>query len=172
MKSPKGKVIRPPRPEGRISPTKALKILMTYYKAPDAAVELTLATQRERCGLWCNGNFLSSTYIVEAGLKVVAERHKGRWKAKVVSSQAWEHPPKYYRWKFDENEVAALLPGGSPAQDEIKRFVARKWPGGEWNDLGTGVIIKAAEKDDEFKKTVNPFPNRDVFLRALGRRKG
>ena len=60
---------------------------------------------------------------------------------------------------------------GSRVQDEIRRFAARKWPGG-YKSVETKDIIKAANEDEEFKKAVDPFPKRDQFLRALGRRKG
>jgi hypothetical protein len=59
---------------------------------------------------------------------------------------------------------------GSRVQDEIRRFAARKWPDGH-EHRETKDIIKAANEDDEFKKAVDPFPKRDQFLRALGRRK-
>jgi hypothetical protein len=59
----------------------------------------------------------------------------------------------------------------SPAQEACERFVARKYPQG-WSSIKTSVIMHDAQLDEEFKRTVLPFPLRDVWLRALGRRKG
>jgi hypothetical protein len=60
---------------------------------------------------------------------------------------------------------------GSRAQVAIRQFAARKWPGGH-EQIETKDIIDAACKDEELKRNVDPFPRRDQFLRALGRRKG
>jgi hypothetical protein len=60
---------------------------------------------------------------------------------------------------------------GSREQDLIKQFADENWPDG-WELVPTGVIMKAADKDEEFKKKVGlPFPSRTTFERALGRRK-
>jgi hypothetical protein len=58
----------------------------------------------------------------------------------------------------------------SRPQEACRQFVARKYPHG-YDLIGTTVIMHAAEHNKEFKQTVVPFPNRDVWLRALGRRK-
>ena len=61
--------------------------------------------------------------------------------------------------------------GKSREQDACKQFAARKYPHG-YNSIRTSVIMHAAGLDKEFKQTVVPFPKRDVWLRALDRRKG
>ena len=59
----------------------------------------------------------------------------------------------------------------SREQEACRQFAVRTYPRG-YNSIRTSVIMHAAELDKEFKKTVVPFPKRDVWLRALGRRKG
>ena len=59
----------------------------------------------------------------------------------------------------------------SREQEACRQFAVRTHPRG-YNSIRTSVIMHAAELDKEFKKTVGPFPKRDVWLRALGRRKG
>jgi hypothetical protein len=56
-------------------------------------------------------------------------------------------------------------------QGWCRRFADRKWPEG-WEGITTPAIMKAAEKDKDFNKNVSPFPGRDTWQRALGRRKG
>ena len=58
----------------------------------------------------------------------------------------------------------------SREQEACRQFAVRKYPHG-YNSIRTSVIMHAAELDKEFKQTVVPFPKRDVWLRALGRRK-
>ena len=55
-------------------------------------------------------------------------------------------------------------------QKLILALADKKWPDDSWEDLSTPVIMKALEP--EFKNRGLPFPERDKFLRALGRRKG
>jgi hypothetical protein len=61
-------------------------------------------------------------------------------------------------------------PNKSREQEACRQFAVRKYPHG-YNSIRTSVIMHAAELDKEFKQTVVPFPKRDVWLRALGRRK-
>jgi hypothetical protein len=58
----------------------------------------------------------------------------------------------------------------SRAQEACRQFAVRKYPHG-YNSIETSVIMHEADLDKEFKQTVVPFPKRDVWLRALGRRK-
>jgi hypothetical protein len=60
--------------------------------------------------------------------------------------------------------------GRSREQEACKQFTIRKFPDG-YDSIKTSVIMHAAELDKEFKQAVVPFPKRDVWLRALGRRK-
>jgi hypothetical protein len=55
-------------------------------------------------------------------------------------------------------------------QKLIRSLADKKWPDGSWEHLSTPVIMKALEP--EFKNRGSPFPERNKFLRALGRRKG
>jgi hypothetical protein len=67
---------------------------------------------------------------------------------------------------------APKLPTASRSreQEACRHFAVRKYPRG-YNSIRTSVIMHAADLDREFKQTVVPFPKRDVWLRALGRRK-
>jgi hypothetical protein len=56
-----------------------------------------------------------------------------------------------------------------PEYKLIREIAAEKFPGG-YEHVRTVTIIKAVS--DELTKRVLPVPKRDVFLRALGRRKG
>jgi len=58
----------------------------------------------------------------------------------------------------------------SREQEACRQFAVRKYPHG-YNSIRTSVIMHAADLDKEFKQTVVPFPKRDVWLRALGRRR-
>jgi hypothetical protein len=55
-------------------------------------------------------------------------------------------------------------------QKLILALVDKKWPGASWEHLSTSVLMKALEP--EFKNRGLPFPERNRFLRALGRREG
>jgi hypothetical protein len=55
-------------------------------------------------------------------------------------------------------------------QELILALADKKWRDGSWKHLSTPVIMKALEP--EFKNKGLPFPERNKFLRALGRRKG
>jgi hypothetical protein len=96
----------------RISPTKALRLLLPEMSAHDAALQLTLAAHGKKCRIWCNGNPLPlPTDYVAKSLRVVARNEAdGRWCAEVVSSvrEAWEN--RVYNFEFDAEEVRALLP--------------------------------------------------------------
>ena len=58
----------------------------------------------------------------------------------------------------------------SREQEACRQFAVRKYPHG-YNTIRTSVIMHAADLDEEFRQRVVPFPKRDVWLRALGRRK-
>jgi outer membrane biosynthesis protein TonB len=58
----------------------------------------------------------------------------------------------------------------SRAQEAIRQWVKDKYPDG-YDSIALRVIIKRASDDKEFKKRVVPFPRRDVWARALDRRK-
>ena len=73
--------------------------------------------------------------------------------------------------QFDKLYPPAVpsAPKGSREQDLIRRIAADKWPGG-YDHVETREIIKLV--GDELKKRGYAVSKRDVFLRALGRRKG
>jgi|SRR6516165_10301934 hypothetical protein len=56
-------------------------------------------------------------------------------------------------------------------QEACRQFAAEKYPDG-YTHIALRVIMHDAEVDKKFKRTVVPFPERDVWSRALGRRKG
>jgi hypothetical protein len=58
---------------------------------------------------------------------------------------------------------------GSRGQDLIKQIAGEIWPGG-YKHVEPKDIIKGV--GDELKRRRLSVPKRDVFLRALGRRKG
>jgi hypothetical protein len=77
---------------------------------------------------------------------------------------------------FDRKQFDKLYPPAAPsapkasrAQDLIRRIAADEWPGG-YEHVGTAAIIKRV--GDKLQEMDEPVPKRDVFLRALGRRKG
>src|SRR5262249_30430513 len=49
--------------------------LLPTYQAHEAAMQLTLATQTNKCRLWCDDNLLAPDYIAKA-LKIVAHVEK------------------------------------------------------------------------------------------------
>jgi hypothetical protein len=57
----------------------------------------------------------------------------------------------------------------SRAQEAIRQFAARAFPHGT-DGIELRDLIKAANDDKQFTQTVKPFPHREVFARALGRR--
>jgi hypothetical protein len=57
----------------------------------------------------------------------------------------------------------------SRAQEAIRQFAARAFPHGT-DGIELRDLIKAADDDKQFTQTVKPFPHREVFARALGRR--
>ena len=168
----------------RITPTDALQILLRASQQPDdAALQLTMAMRGNECRLWCNDSPVATKIKLTLAVEARAEPD-GRWGATIVSiaREAWEHPRDYYLWEFDDNEVAALLPPpsdraaddeprrtGSREQDLIRQIADEKWPDG-WEYIGTGQIMKIV--GNKLKERGLPVPKRDVFLRALGRRKG
>jgi hypothetical protein len=100
----------------RIGPADALQILLRRgWRPNDAAMELTLAMQGDACQLWCNANPVATRIKLTLAVEARAEPG-GRWGATIVSTarEPWEHPPDYYRWEFDDSEVAALLPPPTP----------------------------------------------------------
>jgi hypothetical protein len=166
-----------------VTPTDALRLLMrTGQPADDAAEALTLAMRGPAFRLWCNGNLVAIDIKLTVAVKahyVDEPKDKAGWIATIVNiARAWEHPPDYYRWEFDEREVAALLPPpsaadrprriGSREQRMIRRMVDKKLPG--WRDMSTSQIMK--DIGDKLKDKGIPVPGRDTFERALGRRKG
>ena len=56
-------------------------------------------------------------------------------------------------------------------REACKQFAEEKYPDG-YAHIALRVIMHDAEVDKKFKRTVVPFPERDVWSRALGRRKG
>jgi hypothetical protein len=169
----------------RIRPTDALQILLRRGWQPnDAAVNLTVGMRGDACQLCCNDNPVPTKIKLTLAVEAHAEPD-GRWSATIVSTarEPWEHPPDYYRWEFDESEVAALLPPptsdrgaageprrtGSRMQRSIRRIADEKWPDG-WKDITTGQIMK--DVGGVLKDRGIEVPGRNTFLRALGRRKG
>jgi hypothetical protein len=57
------------------------------------------------------------------------------------------------------------------AQKACREFADKKYPRGH-DHIKLHVIMRAAEIDPVFRKTVIPFPKPDVWSRALDRRKG
>lgn len=167
----------------RITPTGALQILLRAWQPDDAALQVTMAMRGNACGLWCNDNPVAAK--IKLTLAVLAKPEPDdRWSATIVSTarEAWEHPPDYYHWEFDDSEVAALLPPpsdpgaddeprrtGSRIQRLIRRIADEKWPNG-WKDITTGQIMQ--DVGGVLKDRGIDVPGRDTFLRALDRRKG
>jgi hypothetical protein len=167
----------------RIWPTDALQILLRRGWQPnDGAVNLTLAMRGDGCQLYCNDNPVPTKTKLTLAVEAQAEP-KGRWSATIVSTarEPWEHPPDYYRWEFDEGEVAALPPPpsdrgaddqprreGSRMQQLIRRIADEKWPDG-WKATETRHIIKIV--GEELKTRGEHVPERSTFERALGRRR-
>jgi hypothetical protein len=54
-------------------------------------------------------------------------------------------------------------------QELIRELAEERWPGGAWEHVRTPLIIETLDK--EFKDRGLPVPERDQYLRALGRRK-
>jgi hypothetical protein len=165
----------------RISPTDALQILLRRGWQPnEVALKLTLAMRGDACELWCNDNPVATKIKLTLAVAAHAEP-ECRWSATIVSTarEPWEHPPDYYRWEFDESEVAMLLPHrgvddqprrtGSRMQRLIRQIADEKWPDG-WEHIGTGQIIKTVGEELENRRSRVPSPT--TFQRALGRRKG
>jgi hypothetical protein len=169
----------------RITPTDALQILLRAWQPGDAAaLQLTIAMRGNACLLWCNHNPVAINIKLTLAVEARAEPD-GRWGATIVSTarEAWEHPPDYYHWEFDDNEVAALLPPpppsdraadgesrrtGSRMQRLIRQIADETWPGG-WEDIETRHIIKIV--GEELKNRREHVPERSTFERALGRRR-
>jgi hypothetical protein len=179
-----------PKARERTSPTGALQLLMRGgLSAHDAADRLNTGLRTDKCHLCCNGNPLPVRYIVTSLVVIAQTDTDGHWRADIVSStrEAWVKSPDAYVFELEADELRALLPRQELRQDsdrqadgehrkrsrtheEIRQFGAGKWPEG-WKHVETKDFIDAARKDEEFKRRVNPFPKRDQFLRALGRRK-
>jgi hypothetical protein len=82
-------------------------------------------------------------------------------------------PPESEKAKPSEaTPPAPKQPTASKSREQAacRQFAVRKYPHG-YNSIRTSVIMHDADLDKEFKQTVVPFPKRDVWLRALGRRK-
>jgi hypothetical protein len=177
----------------RVSPSEALELRCQRSAEPmQAAADLTNAIHtRMAFRVWCNGVVVKAH--MRPDIRVVARLGgDGQWTAEIASiSNQW--PGQQYRWEFAADDVRELPPkprpkrvrrrwkrprppeapepGKSRQQEACKQFVARKYPDGH-DLIETGVIIGEARHDKEFRQKVVPFPNRDVWLRALGRRKG
>ena len=111
----------------RIRPTDALQILLRRGWQPnDGAVNLTLAMRGDGCRLYCNDNPVPTKTKLTLAVQADAEPD-GLWSASIVSTarEPWEHPPDYYRWEFDDREVAGLpappTPSLSPADASPRR---------------------------------------------------
>ena len=164
---------------GRCSPTEALNLLMPAFSPTAAAAKLTRAVHDERCQIIGNGRVIKSHIVPR--LMVVAQRKRRRWRAHIVSIFAVGGVKPTNVWEFEIEQVKALLPQpqtiedaatarkGSREQDLIREIAAERWPGG-YERVETREIIKVV--GDELKTRSLPVPKRDVFLRALGRRKG
>jgi hypothetical protein len=146
-------------------------------------VNLTLAMRGDACRLCCNDNPVATKIKLTLAVEAHAEPD-GRWSATIVSTarEPWEHPPDYYRWEFDESEVAALPPPpsdrgaddqprrtGSRTQRAIRQIADETWPDGH-DDIQIGDIVKIV--GNVLKARGMRVPERDTFLRALGRRRG
>jgi hypothetical protein len=106
--------------EARISPTKALQLVMAEgLSGHDAADRLNTAARTNKCRLWCNGKAVPVTYIVTSLALVARTEPDDRWRADVVSTRhlAWKEPADSYVFEFDAEEVKALLllPSPSPS---------------------------------------------------------
>jgi len=164
----------------RITPTDALQVLLPAYAAAEAAIRLTLAMRANKCRLWCNGNPVALGILLTLAVEPRQEPD-GRWSATIVSTarEAWKHPPDYYVWEFDDNEVSLPPPAtsadnpqhtGSRAQDEIRQIVDELWPGGRWKDIPTVEIIQRV--GEVLTERGRRIRSRATFERALGRRRG
>src|SRR5262245_554803 len=103
--------------EARISPTKALHILMAEgLSGHDAADRLNTAARTNKCRLWCNGEVVPVDYVVTSLAVVARTEADSRWRADIVSTRhmAWEEPAGSYVLEFDTEGVKALLPSPSP----------------------------------------------------------
>jgi hypothetical protein len=65
-------------------------------------------------------------------------------------------------------EQKPLPEPASPQQELIQMLVKEKYPNGAWYYAGTGDIMKSV--GDKIKDMGLKIPDRNVFLRALGRR--
>jgi hypothetical protein len=168
----------PSRGDERISVDEALHRLLPTLN-PHAAVELiNIALRDNRARLFCDGvvvdpGFVRTHLIVKA--RFAAD---GRWSAGIEATRALNKPVESYNWQMDPKEVHALRPApadpsprrkGSRAQDLIRVIVAENWPDG-CEGVETAQIIKSVSS--ELVKRGIRVPERDTFLRALGRRKG
>src|SRR5262245_28223767 len=84
------------------------------------------------------------------------------------------HEDVHYVWKPDLEKIWPSTPppdAGEPPRIYVllRQIAADLWPGG-YEHIATRDLIKGM--GDELKRRGLPVPNRDVFLRAFGRRKG
>jgi len=142
---------------------------------------LTEAIHDNLCRLWCDGAVVTPHFVVKLLIQPRLEED-GRWTAAIVSAgMMLGFDPAAHRWELDDREVAALLPPTtsdrgaddkprrSRGQDEIKQIADELWPDG-YEHVETKNLIK--EVGDQLERRGIPVPKRDVFLRALDRRKG
>jgi hypothetical protein len=166
----------------RVSLGAAFERLLEAYDPPVAARKLEDALLDGRARLYCNGRCLGSGYVA-AQVRVVAELFDPRdpdspiditeptsatqWRCVVrpKGPVGWES--LVYAWEVEG--VEGLWPKRSRGQEHILAVAAELWPNGQGH-IENRQIIK--DVSDALKRRRQPVPGRDVFLRALRRRKG
>jgi hypothetical protein len=149
---------------------------------PHGAVELMNAAlgDPKRARLWCNGKavdpgFIRTHLVVRA--RLIAKR---RWTAEIEATRALDRPVEAYTWAMDAKQIEALRltiaekpprkgSRESREQELVKEVVGEIWPEGH-EYVRTDAIMQRV--GDELERRGLLVPKRDVFLRALDRRKG
>jgi hypothetical protein len=95
------------KPKEKISPTEALRILMTQMAAPAAAKRLTHALHNYWCCIWCNGKLVGRNQVAHLSvLDICDDADPDHWHA-VVGDDRWDSAPSGY--ELDATEVRDLL---------------------------------------------------------------
>jgi hypothetical protein len=116
---------------GRCSPTEAMNLLRVAFEPAEACRKLTEAMQTRfpRFKLYCDGTAVLPHFAIRLMVEPKFDVKEWSWSAKIVSAvnEPWQR--NAYDWKFDVDEVVALL----PMRRGRKGGIGKRTPDSKWS---------------------------------------
>lgn len=148
----------------RLSPTEAVRVLLPAHHRPHAAADrITMAMRGQDCSVWCDGRLVPADYAARMLEVEIRTKRGGNWEADVVSSkrEGWNRPSGSYDFRFDADEVRALLPSLAIAENPSQRGKPGPKPKDEWPKLVAAKMVHLALNDPEV------LQNADALVRSM-----